>query len=170
MSFIIKYTIMLSITHFKSVVSNKVYEIPIQLNMQTCDIFESIKCELIDKLDLNKNEYTILLFTIEMVEIIPDSIETFVSYCDSIQYPALYFKPSSYLDRSDNINSIDTTTLTQQQEPLDTDTDSVPDLIDDSDSEIDSNTEINDYLTNNYINHSNFISNESIYNIHYLSQ
>lgn len=146
-------------THFKSTITHETIILDLCLNTETVQLFCTIRNKILERLSLSLNIYNIKLFTIDMQEIPEHSIESFANYCDSIQFPALYFKPILYLDlnRLYNIGPLNrpmnTNDLVQQIDPseTETDTDSVPDLVEDND---------NNYI-NNYIND----SNSRVYNI-----
>jgi len=153
-------------THFKSTITHETIILDLCLNTETAQLFCEIRNKILERLSLSLNIYNIKLFTIDMQEIPEHSIESFANYCDSIQFPALYFKPILYLDlnRLDNIGPLNrpmnTNDLVQQIDPseTETDTDSVPDLVEDDDS-------YNENYDNNYINNYINNSNSTVYNI-----
>lgn len=153
--------------HFKSLITNEtvIMDLP-NLTSNVCQLFPIIKQHILQKLNLNCSDYTIQLFNIQRERVNSNSTDPFAYCCDSIHYPALYFKEITYLELSRELQTMNTEHLIQQihNSDSDSDSDSIPDLITDDD---DNNINIiNEYLVNNYINHNNFIDNSIPYNIY----
>lgn len=121
-------------TDFKSTKTHKIYTLELILNNKTSNIYTNIEHKLLDLLELSHNDYKIILYTITNEKVEENNETCFANYCGSTEYPAFYFKPILYTDLVSNLQPIDTSNLIQQ-EGSDSDSDSIPDLISDEDSD-----------------------------------
>jgi hypothetical protein len=79
-------------TDFKSIVSGIVYSINLKLNSKISVLYPDIKSQLLSMLGCENMSYVIVLKTLNFEILEESSDECFANFCDSVNYPALYFK------------------------------------------------------------------------------
>lgn len=124
---------MFSKTEFKSNITNKIYTIEINLNDKISNVFDIIKYQLLNLLELSQDNYKIILYTLTNEKIEENDETSLANYCDCIEYPSFYFKPILYTDLASNLQPMDTSNLIQQNEP-NSDSDSSSEIISDDDT------------------------------------
>lgn len=104
-------------TDFKSTITQNIYTLNLLLNIKTSEIYNNIKHQLLDLLELSHNDYNIILYTLTNEKVEENDETCFAKYCDSIEYPSFYFKPILYTDLASNLQPADISNLVQQCEP-----------------------------------------------------
>jgi hypothetical protein len=80
-------------TDFKSLITGKVFTINLNINSKISVLYPHIKSKLLSMIGSPTNStHDIVLKTLNHVILEETSDECFANFCDSINYPALYFQ------------------------------------------------------------------------------